>query len=336
MIYYFRTPVDSPLNTNHYNNNIQQTQMQTHLQQQLNNNNNGRYTQNHLQQQQLRNGRLPDSPPITDISAGGCSSASPSSGSDGSPFTPEQYRNYVNNQNNYNNNNNNGVLLSMHLNQQQTNNNNNNNILAGQTMLLNDDGVFRQMQLHLQQQLSPQSEFLSPYPPSQSTPGSQHSSQVSPPAICNGIQQQQQQQRYMMTPLSVVSNDNYNSIATPQIDTLMYGRETMQIVQNSNGGGHKRRRTTNNLINSNGGSSSGSCASVNNENHCNNLTSIVKSELSPMQQQPQQRLFGISQQQNRMPNQITPPINAPPSVSQISLDEYDEGGLQRTIKVFLI
>jgi hypothetical protein len=27
-------------------------------------------------------------------------------------------------------------------------------------------------------QLSPQSEFLSPYPPSQSTPGSQHSSQV--------------------------------------------------------------------------------------------------------------------------------------------------------------
>uniref|UniRef100_A0AC34Q5D7 NDT80 domain-containing protein n=2 Tax=Panagrolaimus sp. JU765 TaxID=591449 RepID=A0AC34Q5D7_9BILA len=107
--------------------------------------------------------RLPDSPPITDISAGG-SSASPSTTSD-SPFSPEQY--YMLQQGNIN------IVGMPDLNGQ---------VLVPQDLINQQmTGIGRLVQGH--PQLSPQSEFLSPYPP-QSTPGSQIS-QVSPPAVNN-------------------------------------------------------------------------------------------------------------------------------------------------------
>uniref|UniRef100_A0A915EEW2 NDT80 domain-containing protein n=1 Tax=Ditylenchus dipsaci TaxID=166011 RepID=A0A915EEW2_9BILA len=121
--------------------------------------------------------RLPDSPPITDISASG-SSASPSSGSD-SPFSPENYRNYHNiNPNNHPN----GVLMTMQM--PQNNLQNNDPMMTDQLVnQMHHRQQQQQRQILQQQQVSPQSEFLSPYPPSQSTPGSH--SQVSPPAISN-------------------------------------------------------------------------------------------------------------------------------------------------------
>ncbi|KAE9551672.1 hypothetical protein FO519_005112 [Halicephalobus sp. NKZ332] len=105
--------------------------------------------------------RLPDSPPITDISAGG-SSASPSSTSD-SPFSPE-YHHFMLQQ---------GNLIGMpDLNGQ---------VLVPQDLITPQMNSMNGRMVHGHPQLSPQSEFLSPYPP-QSTPGSQMS-QVSPPAV---------------------------------------------------------------------------------------------------------------------------------------------------------
>ncbi|KAI6233671.1 Myelin regulatory factor [Aphelenchoides fujianensis] len=104
------------------------------------------------------NSRLPDSPPITDISAGN-SSGSPSSSD--SPYSPEHYANYPmgNGQHMQQGN---GMILNMNI----------------------PDGIHPQMVngrgLH-QTQVSPGSDFLSPYPAQ--TPASQ----VSPP-VMNGRQ----------------------------------------------------------------------------------------------------------------------------------------------------
>ncbi|KAL3092591.1 hypothetical protein niasHS_007800 [Heterodera schachtii] len=159
---------------------------------------------------------LPDSPPITDAS-GGASSISPGSsgGASSSPFSPDQYR-YMHPPEM------NGgaaagevlliqqhprgdMLLLNHHHQHHNNNNNNGQMGGHQIMGSGVGGLHRASSgmsicggnavgggcaegdgqatgaecLH-----SPNSEFLSPYPPSQSTPGSHHSAQqISPPAL---------------------------------------------------------------------------------------------------------------------------------------------------------
>jgi hypothetical protein len=212
------TPVDSPADPSRFNEPPTQIPNSTH--QQLNNNGtiegtwihphppqapiNNNYGQvmncvNGLMQNPILvdngmmfngngNTRLPDSPPITDISAGG-SSASPSTTSD-SPYSPDQYP-YLVQQGN--------VLLGTDAN--------------GQQIILSQDLINQQLNgmngrfMNHHSQHSPNSEFLSPYPP-QSTPGSQIS-QVSPPAVNTSryiIPQQGQQQG--------LNNDIYASEAT--------------------------------------------------------------------------------------------------------------------------
>uniref|UniRef100_A0A914H3Z9 Myelin regulatory factor n=1 Tax=Globodera rostochiensis TaxID=31243 RepID=A0A914H3Z9_GLORO len=147
---------------------------------------------------------LPDSPPITDAS-GGASSISPGSsgGASSSPFSPDQYR-YVHPQEM------NGsaaaaaevLLIQQNPRGEMLLMNNHHNQMGqmmgstghhrGLGMLVcggnggggcgEGDGMASAAEcLH-----SPNSEFLSPYPPSQSTPGSHHSAQqISPPAIAH-------------------------------------------------------------------------------------------------------------------------------------------------------
>lgn len=111
-----RTPIDSPLDPSFYlNNNCNGLNSQQQPQQQGNQRQQGMMVGQNLRAPILLdngammgyggnglgngangpNTRLPDSPPITDISASTGSSASPSSGSD-SPFSPDAYRNYHN------------------------------------------------------------------------------------------------------------------------------------------------------------------------------------------------------------------------------------------------
>ncbi|VDM74486.1 unnamed protein product [Strongylus vulgaris] len=104
--------------------------------------------------------RLPDSPPITDISGAG-SSGSPESNSD-APYSPENYPNYVGIHGNLNNN---GLILGVP------------GIMTHELHQQPHGPVSHPM-------TSPQNGcFMSPYPPSQPTPGSLP--QVSPP-VSNG------------------------------------------------------------------------------------------------------------------------------------------------------
>lgn len=129
-------------------------------------------------QQQQKQTRLPDSPPITDIS-GAPSSISPGSSGGGcdsvSPYSPDRFR-YIHQQPTTQLING-GILLQHHqpnddmllINQMN---------LMGPNSRRSEGGMLIRSGTVDSSQLSPQSEFLSPYPPSQSTPGSQHSSQV--------------------------------------------------------------------------------------------------------------------------------------------------------------
>ncbi|EYB80777.1 hypothetical protein Y032_0400g758 [Ancylostoma ceylanicum] len=111
--------------------------------------------------------RLPDSPPITDISGAG-SSGSPESNSD-APYSPENYPNYVGIH--CNSNNNNGLILGVP------------GIMTHELHPPSHGPVTHPM-------ASPQNAcFMSPYPPSQPTPGSLP--QVSPP-VSNGRHDSQQ------------------------------------------------------------------------------------------------------------------------------------------------
>ncbi|KAK6765578.1 hypothetical protein RB195_025471 [Necator americanus] len=101
--------------------------------------------------------RLPDSPPITDISGAG-SSGSPESNSD-APYSPENYPNYVGIHGNLSNNG--GLILGVP------------GIMTHELHQPSHGPVTHPM-------ASPQNAcFMSPYPPSQPTPGSLP--QVSPP-----------------------------------------------------------------------------------------------------------------------------------------------------------
>ncbi|KAL3109507.1 hypothetical protein niasHT_016130 [Heterodera trifolii] len=156
---------------------------------------------------------LPDSPPITDAS-GGASSISPGSsgGASSSPFSPDQYRYMHPPEMNGGAAAGEVLLIQQHprgdmllLNHHHNHNNNNGQMGGHQMMGSGVGGLHRASSgmlicggnaagggcaegdgqatgaecLH-----SPNSEFLSPYPPSQSTPGSHHSAQqISPPAL---------------------------------------------------------------------------------------------------------------------------------------------------------
>jgi len=129
-------------------------------------------------QQLQKQTRLPDSPPITDIS-GAPSSISPGSSGGGcdsvSPYSPDQFR-YIHQQPSTQLING-GILIQQHQ-------PNDDMLLINQMNLMGPNSRRGEGEMLIRSgtvnssQLSPQSEFLSPYPPSQSTPGSQHSSQV--------------------------------------------------------------------------------------------------------------------------------------------------------------
>jgi hypothetical protein len=137
------------------------------------------------------NQSLPDSPPITDISGNG-SSGSPSTNSE-PPYSPDQY-----------------PYAAIHPNR--------NMILSMQNMHGLDSQILLPPELQPmlrggiithQTQHSPQSEFLSPYPPQ--TPGS-HTSQVSPPAVDPRCPS-----NYML-PQQNYSVDMYGNILEPMSD----------------------------------------------------------------------------------------------------------------------
>lgn len=110
--------------------------------------------------------RLPESPPITDISGAG-SSGSPESNSD-APYSPENYPNYVGIHGNLNNN---GIILGVP------------GMMAHELHQPSHGPVAHTI-------TSPQNAcFMSPYPPSQPTPGSLP--QVSPP-VSNSCHDNQQ------------------------------------------------------------------------------------------------------------------------------------------------
>lgn len=118
---------------------------------------------------------------------------------------------------------------------------------ADNNLITNDDMLHHQVHLHQrilmqqQQQLSPQSEFLSPYPPSQSTPGSQHSSmssaQVSPPGLIMDNQRQPNNSYLLQQQLNQQQYQIYNE------NDMSHQH---QIHQTSNGS-YKRRRTNQNI-----------------------------------------------------------------------------------------
>ncbi|KAJ1350428.1 NDT80 / PhoG like DNA-binding [Parelaphostrongylus tenuis] len=150
------TPLDSPdpsRNVNHSNNerNVQGV------------GNNSQHNSHAMFQNATR---LPESPPITDISGAG-SSGSPESNSD-APYSPENYPNYVGIHGNLNNN---GLILGVP------------GMMAHELHQPSHGPVAHTI-------TSPQNAcFMSPYPPSQPTPGSLP--QVSPP-VSNSCHDNQQ------------------------------------------------------------------------------------------------------------------------------------------------
>jgi hypothetical protein len=245
------TPVDSPADPRQLTQCLQQRQQQAMGHHNLANgliynNRNG-----------VANTRLPDSPPITDVSGGG-SSGSPSSSSDG-PYSPDQYIRYPTGLPT-NVNANNAMMLNM---MQQE--------LSGQLLsheMLNQMQLGQRLMQH--QQLSPQSDFLGSYPP-QSTPGS-HQSQLSPPALNQrcGVNYGLPQANY---PLEMFNEDVCAGLIQP---------------------GQKRRRVSDNLP-------------------------VVKSEHDP------RGVFPSIPQSTRAPSVAS--INP-----MQSIDEFDEGPNQRTIR----
>uniref|UniRef100_A0A7E4VXJ4 NDT80 domain-containing protein n=1 Tax=Panagrellus redivivus TaxID=6233 RepID=A0A7E4VXJ4_PANRE len=126
--------------------------------------------------------RLQDSPPVTDISAGG-SSASPSTTSD-SPFSPDQYSNYLIPPGN--------IIFGIPD--------------ANGQILVSPDMANQQLNGRIVQNHSPQSDFRSPYNQPQSTPGS-IISQVSPSAVQDQRFMQQQRPQQGQYPQEVYGSD---------------------------------------------------------------------------------------------------------------------------------
>ncbi|KJH44131.1 NDT80/PhoG like DNA-binding family protein [Dictyocaulus viviparus] len=149
------TPLDSPDTSRH-----------THPNNERNVQGVGHNTQQHSHTMFQNATRLPESPPITDISGAG-SSGSPESNSD-APYSPENYPNYVGIHGNINNN---GLILGVP------------GMMAHELHQPSHGPVAHTM-------TSPQNAcFMSPYPPSQPTPGSLP--QVSPP-VSNSCHDNQQ------------------------------------------------------------------------------------------------------------------------------------------------
>ncbi|CAK5073601.1 unnamed protein product [Meloidogyne enterolobii] len=317
----------------------------------INNNSNSRHLNNQQQQQHYLNNqrniggrvgnntgggqtRLPDSPPITDIS-GGASSISP--GSSGgccdseSPFSPDQrYLPIAPHMNNAAN-----ILLQQH---QQYRQHLPQNFNRPQTQRKPPEDILIVDQLHMTttnitdvcsatsevHHLSPQSEFLTHYSASsQHTPGSQHSSQISPPAIPNSssrngqiminnnnnnnyLLQQQQQHSFSssMDNLCIIENQNSASSSNRYV-------QEQQQQQNNRGGGHKRRRISTNQ-------SSNDSMLLSKSNNLPNIK-CEYGTVNNQQQEHQQRqnIFHHQQQQQQ---------------SFEDLEDNNFGGTQRTIK----
>ncbi|KAK6031167.1 NDT80/PhoG like DNA-binding family protein [Ostertagia ostertagi] len=154
--------------------------------------------------------RLPDSPPITDISGAG-SSGSPESNSD-APYSPENYPNYVGIHSNLNNNNN-GLILGVP------------GMMAHELHQSSHGPVSHPM-------TSPQNAcFMSPYPPSQPTPGSLP--QVSPP-VSNGRHDNQQ----------YIVNNGYSAGLFNILNVSSEGSINSQVSEAP----RKRARTDNQLL----------------------------------------------------------------------------------------
>lgn len=252
-----------------------------------------------------RQTQLPDSPPVTDMSTSSISPGSSAMGS-ASPFSPDQFR-YMQQQPLLNGG---GILMQqhpLHQHHQQQQHHPSDMLLVNQMHLMKGGQQQRTMlPMDPDAQLSPQSEFLSPYPPSQSTPGSQHSSQVSPPAlphqsrtINNNLLQSQP--AMLSVAASFASMDNLYTAINESLNEnddleMGSGRSHQQHFHGEQQHGHKRRR-----MSSSAAPGSHDQLPLNNSNNLPNVKSEIGASHHHQQrrQQMAERMQMQSQQQSQ-------------------------------------